>query len=75
MGGYPFFKHRFDGRGGCGWGGYGDYGGCGGYGGYGGCGDYGGFGGCGFGGRFGCDDGFKGRRCGHRRFGGRGWDC
>lgn len=64
MGGYPFFRNRFDGRGGCGWGGYG---GC------------GGFDGCGcggrFGGRFGCDDGFRGRRCGRRRFCDRDWDC
>lgn len=40
----------------------------------GGCG-FGGFGGCGFGGRFDCDDGFRGRGCGRRKFCDRDWDC
>ncbi len=56
MGGFPFFRNRFDGCDGCGV-------------------FFGGFDGCGFGGRFDCDDGFRGRRCGRRRFCDRDWDC
>ncbi|MDW5551718.1 hypothetical protein [Methanosarcina sp.] len=63
MGGYPFFKNRFDGHGGCGWGGYGS------------CGGFDGFGFGHHGGRFDCDHRLRGRHGGRRRFWNRGWDC
>jgi hypothetical protein len=81
MGGFPFFNNRFDGNGGCGFGGFDGFNGCGfgGFGGFdgfkgcgfGGFGGFDGFKGCGLGGRFDCNDGFKGRGRGCGRFGDR----